>query len=586
MPLKCVKRYRLQDLYPGMVLGKTILNEKGQVMMDQGKVIFQEGTLVTRELVDRLRNWNIRVADVRVAVSPAAAGPEEATADREGSVAEMLGSLAGTEILSEFLDRLAHEVGRQYPMDHVFITLLEGTPARWWMIAAAGSFRLPDAGSDQKFQGAAYLAGQTVIIGDLSSHRAPPVLARADMMSMCGVPIVAEGVTVGALEIFSQRPDAFVTTDAEGLALYAKLAAVSIRCANKTETLRQTAEERDLLYEIMGFVSAAMPPAQLLSKVADSLSNYFCAHAVASFSVQRLPLRNKTTEVLNRNFSRTDLENLKDIFAERWPSASPDEYPEQNAPGPVDLQQPISVTLSAGKSLFILPLFSRNLLQGFIVLLWEYERKNDEYRHMNEMVRIVAAQTAMGLERHHLYTGVEKIGLTDELTRLSNRRMFNFLMDREISRSRRYGRPFSLLMLDIDHFKKVNDVWGHPAGDLVLRELGALMRENFRKLDVPVRYGGEEFAAILPETALEEAIQVAERFRILVEKTVFQYGKERIPVTVSIGVATLNNLAGSDEFEAEDLIQIADRALYQAKQNGRNRIAAGRGQKNSWPHAF
>ena len=109
----------------------------------------------------------------------------------------------------------------------------------------------------------------------------------------------------------------------------------------------------------------------------------------------------------------------------------------------------------------------------------------------------------------------------------------------------------------------------------MLRDLGALMRQSVRKLDVPVRYGGEEFAIILPETSLEEAVNLAERFRILVERTVFSSGRERIPVTVSLGVASLGG-GVPENMDAEDFIQMADKALYQAKQAGRNRIAVGR----------
>jgi diguanylate cyclase (GGDEF)-like protein len=111
---------------------------------------------------------------------------------------------------------------------------------------------------------------------------------------------------------------------------------------------------------------------------------------------------------------------------------------------------------------------------------------------------------------------------------------------------------------------------------MVLRELGALMRANFRKLDVPVRYGGEEFAAILPETPLEEAVNFAERFRVMVEQAIFSTGRTRIPVTISLGVASIGNTPISENLDSDEFIQIADRALYQAKQSGRNRIAAGR----------
>ncbi|HWR29450.1 MAG TPA: sensor domain-containing diguanylate cyclase [Negativicutes bacterium] len=577
MPLKCLKRYRVQDLAPGMVLGKTILNDKGQVMLDQGKVILQEGTLITRELIDRLRNWNICVVDVQITLPTSSAkSTEEEAPSAEKLEADMLERMAGGESLSLVLDRLAQGIGQLYPTDNVFVTLLDGNRARWWVIASAGSFRLPDVATEQKFQGQAYLTGQAVTIGELSMHKGPPVLARADMLSMCGIPIIVDGMTVGVLELFSRTPNAFASEEEAALKRYARLAAGFIHCTRTHELLRQTSDERDLLYEIMGFVSATMPPAQLLSKVADNLSNYFCAHAVASFAVQRLPHMHKTSEVLARNFSRTDLENLKEIFQERWPVISNDSDTENMGLDPLERQRPFTVTFSGGKSIYVLPLFSRDLLQGIIVLLWEYDRRIDNYRHMDDMMRIVAGQTALGLERHHLFTGVEKIGLTDELTGLSNRRMFNYLMEREISRSRRYGRPLSLVMIDIDHFKKINDTWGHPAGDMILRELSASMRANFRRLDVPVRYGGEEFAIILPETSLEEAIHFAERFRVVIEQSQFAYGKDLISVTISLGVASIGNSPVSEELDSDALLQFADRALYQAKQSGRNRIAAGR----------
>ena len=576
MALKAVKRLRIQELKPGMVFGKTVLNDKGQVIMDQGKVILQEGSLITQEIIDRLRNWNICVADVQVSVpakneTPANKNPASILA----LSAEMLEWMSGSNGLSVIMDRLAQGLGRIYPFSNIFISLIEGVPARWWVVASSGTFRLPDLPLEQKFRAEEYLGGQPVIIGELSAHKVPPVLARADMLSMCGIPIVAEGNTVGVIELYSRDIDVFSANDIMEIALCARKAGVAVRCTRISEALQQTTEERNLLYEIMGHVASGLTPVQLLSKIAENISDYFAAHAVAAFTVQRLPHLNKTTEVMVRNFSRTDMDHLKVLFSERWPPGFSSEESE-NGSKVIDRLRPFSVNFSGGKSIYVLPLFSRDLLQGILVLLWEYDRRVDFHRHMDDMLRIVADQTAMGLERHHLYAGVERIGFTDELTGLSNRRMFNYLIEREINRSRRYGRPLTLVMIDIDHFKKVNDTWGHPIGDLVLRELGALMRENFRRLDVPVRYGGEEFAAILPETNLEEAINFAERFRVIVENYSFMNGRERIPVTISIGIATIGSSPVAEEVDSDTLLQRADRALYQAKQSGRNRIAAGR----------
>ncbi len=153
-------------------------------MIDQGKVILQEGMLITRELVDRLLNWNIGVVDVQVSLPPASKQPEEVNAPSRAKLeAEMLERVAADELLSVVLDQLVQGIGRLYPSDNVFCTLMEGAPARWWVIASAGSFRLPDAALEQKFQGQAYLEGEAVTIGELSMHKAPPVLSRADMLS-------------------------------------------------------------------------------------------------------------------------------------------------------------------------------------------------------------------------------------------------------------------------------------------------------------------------------------------------------------------------------------------------------------------
>ena len=575
MPIKGLKRFLLQDIEPGMVLGKTVLDELGRVILERGQVILQEGATLTRELLDRLRNWNIQVVDIQALAQAQTAKIPDA-AGSGGEMAKLLDWLDCQAGLSVNLDRLAQFLGRKYPSDNIFVSLLVGDPARWWCIGAAGSFRMPDGATDQKFKGQEYLAGKTIMIEDLSLQKAPPILARADIFSVCGLPIVAEGVTVGAIEIFSRNSAAFAAADLDRLMICARQAGMAFSCARYREELRQATEERDLLHEIMGFVAVDISVEQLLTKVADSLGNYFSAQAVAAFHVQRLPNMNKASAMHARNFSRTDLESLRDLFAERWPASGPDGEAAKLARRVAETQGCFAAAMAGGKSIYILPLFSRDLLQGIIVLSWDYDRRSDFHAHMEETLQLVASQTALGIERQHLYSGVEKIGLTDALTGLANRRLFNYLIEREINRSRRYGRPVSLVMMDIDFFKRINDNWGHPVGDIVLRDLGALVRQSVRKMDVPVRYGGEEFAIILPETTLEEAVNLAERFRITVERTVFSNGRERLPVTVSMGVACIGNSPVAETMSAEDFLQIADRALYQAKQTGRNRIAVGR----------
>lgn len=154
---------------------------------------------------------------------------------------------------------------------------------------------------------------------------------------------------------------------------------------------------------------------------------------------------------------------------------------------------------------------------------------------------------------------------TDALTGLGNRRLFDERLRQEWKLSQRLNFPVSLLMIDVDHFKRINDAHGHPAGDAVLRDLGTLLDRRTRESDTCTRYGGEEFAILLPATPLQEAVDLAERLRRAVAST--PCGEQR--VTVSIGVAC--GTAGSAPSDASLLIKEADDALYAAKSAGRNR---------------
>jgi diguanylate cyclase (GGDEF)-like protein len=157
--------------------------------------------------------------------------------------------------------------------------------------------------------------------------------------------------------------------------------------------------------------------------------------------------------------------------------------------------------------------------------------------------------------------------MQDELTGLYNRRHFIELAEAEVARARRTGTPLSLAMLDIDHFKAVNDVFGHPVGDLALRELARAMRETLRTSDVPARIGGEEFVVLLTDTALEGAVAVTERLRERVGRAEVKAGGDRVArFTVSGGVA---ELALGERLDG--LLARADEALYRAKEEGRNR---------------
>jgi diguanylate cyclase (GGDEF)-like protein len=160
------------------------------------------------------------------------------------------------------------------------------------------------------------------------------------------------------------------------------------------------------------------------------------------------------------------------------------------------------------------------------------------------------------------------LATTDSLTGVLNRRYFFERAQTELERAVRYGSSMSLLILDIDHFKQVNDRFGHQTGDSVLRQLAELAGTSIRSTDLLGRYGGEEFIMLLPETDMESARAVAERMRKEIEEHRFVHDQDSIQITVSVGVSSLNN----PDTKLDDLISRADRSLYAAKDAGRNRV--------------
>ncbi|MBL7960114.1 GGDEF domain-containing protein, partial [bacterium] len=173
---------------------------------------------------------------------------------------------------------------------------------------------------------------------------------------------------------------------------------------------------------------------------------------------------------------------------------------------------------------------------------------------------------------HENYRNFKQQAITDGLTGLYNRRFFNDELDRELQRSARHFLKMSLILLDVDHFKKYNDNNGHQAGDDVLKKVAALFRETTRICDMECRYGGEEFALILPETSKIQALMIAEKLRKKVEETYFE-NQDKQPLgnlTVSMGVSTFPD----DSAHVKQLIEKADAGLYKAKEYGRNCVMA------------
>lgn len=204
------------------------------------------------------------------------------------------------------------------------------------------------------------------------------------------------------------------------------------------------------------------------------------------------------------------------------------------------------------------------------VLELRNNNKREYSQSEKKLITAITDQLAIAIENALLHKKTELLSLTDDMTGLNNFRYFQQKLKDEITRSKRYERDISLLMLDIDHFKKVNDTYGHLKGDIILKMVAHVITQTVRDVDMPARYGGEEFVVILPETNQKDSITIADRIRKRVEEIDFsgQEGLEYLKITISIGVASFPVNATKEKA----LIEAADKACYEAKRTGRNRV--------------
>jgi diguanylate cyclase (GGDEF)-like protein len=223
------------------------------------------------------------------------------------------------------------------------------------------------------------------------------------------------------------------------------------------------------------------------------------------------------------------------------------------------------------KSLLVMPLVVQDQVIGTLVL---GHRQPGQYtQERREVLEVVCTQVAITLQNANLYAQMEDLATKDALTGLANRRTFMMRMDEALARHKRTQRAFAVVISDIDHFKSVNDTYGHPMGDEVLRQVAACFKKTLRETDFPARYGGEEFVIVLEETDEQGALVITNRLREEISKLVFQTEKGPLKVTISMGVS-LYPAHGQDR---QQLIDLADQALYVSKKGGRNRVTlAGR----------
>ncbi len=215
------------------------------------------------------------------------------------------------------------------------------------------------------------------------------------------------------------------------------------------------------------------------------------------------------------------------------------------------------------KEFFIFPLKTKKKRIGYLVVKGVSEKDK-------EKVMILGHQFALALRRVNLYEEIEKTAITDSLTSVHTRRYILDRFDEELKRSKVRKINMSFIIIDVDNFKSYNDHYGHLTGDQILREVGSIIKENIREIDIAARYGGEEFCVILPDTDKAGAHYAAERIRVATEREVIKAYDATVKVTISAGTSTFPD----DGVGKIEMIDKADWGLYRAKKSGRNRVCS------------
>jgi diguanylate cyclase (GGDEF)-like protein len=426
----------------------------------------------------------------------------------------------------------------------------------------------------QGFTGWVALHGEPLLINDANSDPRGETIAGTDDIdeSMLVVPMRYDGVTVGVITLSKLGLDGFDQDDLRLLGILADHAATAVETARLLTRSEALARELRRLLDMSGELSESLDPHQVAELMAGHLAR---AMGVDECAISYWDRSSARVESLGY-YPPVKLSDLEPYFeVAGFPETL--RVLERGVTTIIDADDPLAdaaeVTLmrrDGNRMLVMLPLLAKGQAIGLVELFSKNLVRWDAQRL--ELARTMANEAAMALENARLYEDARKRADRDPLTGFFNHRYLHERLGEEVVRSQRGKRPLSVLMLDLDDFKLVNDTFGHLFGDRVLTWVGELIRATLRVSDVPARYGGDEFAVILPDTDGEEARHAAERILDTFRDRPF-VGEQRgpLPIAASIGVATYPG----DGRTATDLIAAADRALYRVKREGGHGAAAG-----------
>jgi len=387
--------------------------------------------------------------------------------------------------------------------------------------------------------------------------------------SYLGAPIISMGKLLGFIGLDGGKPNFFKPEQAERLQAFANQAAVAIRNAQLFKETVKHADEMATLYEVGLAVTSGLGLEQTVKSLYAQLMRvvpidmfYLALYVEETGMLDFYIYDTKGRRIKQDSFVITERSSITRYVVEQERTVY---IPDVLSPGSEFPNEKMVKIKGFNERAYLgIPLILRNRVLGVVALL---SVKPDAYdANQIKLIETIAYQASIAMDNAQLFEKVQQMAITDSLTGLYNRRYFFAIAANEVERSRRYKKDLSLIMMDIDYFKTLNDTHGHLVGDQLLKLITGRCVALLRKVDIMVRYGGEEFVILLPETSTEEAQKAANRICREVADVMLVTDEGAVSVTVSIGVAGLT----TEQDSLEALIAAADKALYAAKEAGRN----------------
>jgi diguanylate cyclase (GGDEF)-like protein len=460
------------------------------------------------------------------------------------------------------------------------------TVALLWLDDVHGGLRLKEIASDadevteRTKLGAAGIVGavvrdrQAVIVGATKAGQLPYYEGGAYAGSaFLGVPVL-EGMHLRGV-LCADRAQAFDERDRDLLTEACQQVLRTVQSEQVFRAVERSKYEHERFFQAAAMLGRALTLEQVLESAFDAAAMIvdWDAAVIALYDKDEARHRVAATRVQPGGEGVLEEAAVKDLeFKDNAGLASMVVKNRHYLPAggePREVTAPVytkKVKMTEARSLLVLPLLAADEPVGTFTLLARAEKRFG--KDVREMLTVIATQVAVSIENGQLYKKMETMATTDGLTGLTNHRTFQERFRDLLERAARHGHKAAVLLCDVDHFKKVNDTYGHPIGDEVLRRVARVLQEVARKIDITARYGGEEFVVVLESADVDQARQVGDRMRQEVAKLSIESDKGPFSVTMSVGVAAFPHDGG----DRAQLIEHADASLYHAKHMGRNRV--------------